>query len=98
MNCVGFDRSDFDHAALKPLQKRQAFASFFALPEKNQLRQNRFVTDSRQALSNFCFLRRRLADASQGEKGERCRKGALTGGMGSGPVSLYKGEMLNDAF
>ena len=37
------------------------------------------------------FLRRRLAGASQDENGEKCRKGALTGGMGSNPVSLQSG-------
>ncbi len=56
---------------------------------KNQLRQNRFVTDSRQFLNKFRFLRCRLAGASQDEKSEKCRKGALTGDMGSIPVSLH---------
>ncbi len=37
------------------------------------------------------FLRRRLAGASQDENGEKCRKGALTGGMGSNSVSLQSG-------
>ena len=32
-----------------------------------------------------------MIDASQDEKGEKCRKGALTGDMGLNPVSLsYK--------
>ncbi len=54
-----------------------------------QLRLTGLEPDSRQFLSNFRFLRCRLADASQDEKGEKCRKGVLTGDMGSNPVSLY---------
>ena len=76
----------------------QVFAAGFALPEKNQFRQNRFVTDSRHFLSDFCFLRCRFAGASQDEKGEKCRKEALPGNMGSNPVSLCRKTQKAPAF
>ena len=75
----------------KPIKTIDFYMRALPCLNKNQLRQNCFAPDSRQFLSNFRFLRCRLADASQDEKGEKCRKGALTGDMGLNPVSLAAG-------
>ena len=40
-------------------------------------------------MSDFCFLRRRWADAHQDEKSQKRLKGTLAGNRASAPLNLY---------
>lgn len=75
----GFDGQKYAHTASSPLEIRQVFPAGLSLSGHISARQNCFAPASDGFPSDFWLLIRRRADARQGEKGKKRRKGALAG-------------------
>ena len=75
----GFDGQKCAHTASSPLTIRQYSLRAFPCLDTFLLRQNCFAPASDEFSSDFWFLRRRRADARQGEKGKKQRKDTLAG-------------------
>ena len=75
----GFDGQKNAHAASKPLAIHKVLPAGFSLPERISVPSKLLAPDSFGFSSDFCFLRRRRADARQDEKGKKRRKDTLSG-------------------
>ena len=75
----GFDGQKCAHTASSPLAIRQVFPAGLFLSGRISAPTKLLAPASDVFSSDFCFLRRRLADASQGEKGKKHRKDTLSG-------------------
>ena len=67
----GFDGQKNAHAASKPLSIHKVLPAGFSLPERISAPAKLLAPDSDGFLCDFCFLRRRRADARQGEKDKK---------------------------
>ena len=76
---LGFDGQKCAHTASSPLEIRQVFPAGLSLSGHISARQNCFAPASDGFSSDFWFSSRRRADARQGEKDKKRRKGALAG-------------------
>ncbi len=75
----GFDGQKCAHTASSPLAIRQVFPAGLFLSGRISAPTKLLAPASDVFSSDFCFLRRRLAGASQGEKGKKHRKDTLSG-------------------
>ena len=75
----GFDGQKNVHAASKPLPIHKVLPAGFSLPERFSVPAKLLAPDSDGVLCDFWFLRRRRADARQGEKNKKRRKCTLSG-------------------
>ena len=75
----GFDGQKCAHTASSPLAIRQVFPAGLFLSGRISAPTKLLAPGSDVFSSDFWFLRRRLADASQGEKGKKHRKDTLSG-------------------
>ena len=75
----GFDGQKCVHTASIPLEIRQVFPADLSLSRHISARQNCFAPVSEGFPRDFWLLSRRRADARQGEKDKKRRKGALAG-------------------
>ena len=75
----GFDGPKCAHTASSALIIRQVFSAALSLSGRISAPAKLPAPDRNGFPSDFCFLRRRRAAARQGEKGKKCRKGALSG-------------------
>jgi len=75
----GFDGQKCPHTASSPLRIRQYSLRVFPCLGTFLLRQNCKAPASDEFTSDFWLLRRRRADARQGEKGKKRRKDTLAG-------------------
>ena len=75
----GFDGQKNAHAASKPLSIHKVLPVGFSLPERFSAPAKLPAPDSDGFLCDFCFLRRRRADARQDEKNKKRRKDMLSG-------------------
>ena len=75
----GFDGQKYAHAASNPLTIHKVLPAGFSLPERISAPAKLLAPDSDGFLSDFCFLRRRRADARQDEKNKKRRKDMLSG-------------------
>ena len=76
---LGFDGQKCAHTASSPLEIRQVFPAGLSLSGHISARQNCFAPASDGFSNDFWFSSRRRADARQGEKDKKRRKGALAG-------------------
>ena len=75
----GFDGQKCAHTASSPLAIRQVFPAGLFLSGRISAPTKLLAPASDVFSSDFWFLRRRLAGASQGEKGKKHRKDTLSG-------------------
>ena len=75
----GFDGQKCAHTASSPLTIRQVFSAGLFLSGHISAPTKLLAPVSDGFSSDFWFLRRRLAGASQGEKGKKRRKDTLSG-------------------
>ena len=75
----GFDGQKNAHATSKPLPIHKVLPAGFSLPERISAPAKLLAPDSDGFFRDFWFLRRRRADARQGEKDKKHRKDTLSG-------------------